>query len=61
MRQNIVQFQAIDFLVIFWKPSLSDLQYFGYCFRQLRLMDYILLLFEGVEGEGKRRLVTENT
>lgn len=61
MRQNIVQFQAIHFLVIFWEASLADLQYLGYCFRQLRLMDYVLLLFGVVEGEGKRRLVTENT
>lgn len=45
----------------FWNPSLSDLQYFGHHFRQPRLMDYILLLFGHVEGEGKRRLVTENT
>jgi len=45
----------------FWEPSLSDLQYLGYSFRQLRLMYYIQLLFGVVGGEGERRLVTQNT
>lgn len=45
----------------FWNPSLSDPQYFGHRFRQTRLMVFILLLFRCMEGEDKRRLVTENT